>query len=400
MSLKRLIAGILVSTAMCASAAADQAVQNIRFGVDGDRTRIVVETSEPVDFNAFTVDGLSNRLVIELPQSAWQVSGLETGEGMGHGVVGQFRFFNSTTASRLVFELDRPAVVVEEFRLGPQSSGGHYRAVIDLQRTTENDFRIQSGFQQNQVLTNLIADRVEAVYTPPPRERRVIVVDAGHGGRDPGAIGVSGTYEKTVALAAALELKAQLESTGRYEVYLTRSDDTFLTLPERVDVAARHQADLFLSIHADVSASAGTRGAAVYTLNDRAEGRAERIAQRDADPNRSTEVNNILISLGLREKRNQSEAFADVLLDNLSQAGPLLTNPHRQENFYVLLDSRVPAVLLEMGFLTNRTDEANLMSASVRRRQMAAVVEGLDEYFATRGDENDTARHASLQSAR
>ena len=97
-------------------------------------------------------------------------------------------------------------------------------------------------------------------------------------------------------------------------------------------------------------------------------------------------MNNILVSLELREKRNQSSAFAEVLLEHLGDAGPLLNNPHRQENFYVLLDSRVPAVLLEMGFLSNSTDERNLNSASHRRRQMEAVTSGIDDYFATRGD--------------
>lgn len=203
----------------------------------------------------------------------------------------------------------------------------------------------------------------------------------------PGAIGRNGTHESDVTLDAARELRRQLEATGRYEVFLTRDRDVYPSWSERVAVMAEVRADLFISLHADSSADSGTRGAAVYTLNDTAENRARQRARQDADHTLQTDVNNILVELELREKRNQSSAFAEVLLEHLAAAGPLLPNAHRQANLFVLLDPRVPAVLLEMGFLTNSTDERNLTSASARRTQMAAVVRGIDSYFAQRGDE-------------
>lgn len=384
-------------------AMADQEVRNVRFGVDGERTRVVIETSEPADFRAFTLDGLSDRLVVDLPETGWAVSGLETGEGVGHGLVDEFRFFSSSSnQSRVVFELEHPAVITAQFALAPAQTGGNHRLVIDMQRAAEDQFRSASGFEPaGSSLDSLIAERVDAVYTPPLRARRVIVIDAGHGGRDPGAISSSGVREKDVTLSAARELQRQLEATGRYDVFMTREGDTYPEWEDRVGVMRDVQADLFLSLHADAARNSSVRGAAVYTLNDRAENRARARARRDANHSRQAEVNNILVELELREKRNQSTIFADVLLEHLDQSGRLLTNPHREENFFVLLDSRVPTVLIEMGFLTNSTDVANLTSPSFRRRQMGSIVSAIDYYFLGRGDASEEReRTAALIPAR
>ncbi len=391
MQVQRFISAVVGAILLASGAFADQQVREVRFGVEGGRTRIVIEVTEPAQFRAFTLEGPTNRLVVDLPASAWAVSGLESGEGLGYGLIETFRFFNnSATSSRVVFELEDPAVIASQFVLDPASAGGNYRLVVDLDPTNPAAFRSASQFERTGSLDSLIAERVEAVYTPPARDRRVIVIDAGHGGHDPGASGRNGTHERDVTLEAARELRRQLENTGRYEVMLTRDSDVFLTLQQRVQVAADVRADLFLSIHADsVPNNPNAQGAAVYTLNDRAETRARDRAMQGADRSRQADVNNILVSLELREKRNQSSAFADVLLQHLSANGTLLPNPHRQENFYVLLDSRVPAVLLEMGFLSNSTDEANLNSAAARRRQMSAVQQGIDTYFAGRGDDGE-----------
>ena len=382
------LAAILVLAASGAAAAADQAIREVRFGVDGQRTRIVIETAEPSDFRAFTLDAPLARLVVDLPRAEWAVEGLETGEGRGHGLVEDFRFFNNNAdRSRVVFDLADPALVVSEFWLDPAEPGADHRLVLDIQRADPEQFRTASGFPESDGLDRLIAERAEAVYVPPARVRRLVVIDAGHGGRDPGAIGVSGTHEADVTLAAARELRRQLEATGRYQVVLTREDDRYLTLQQRVQVAAEHRADLFLSIHADAAANRNARGAGVYTLNDRAENRARARALEEADASRQQDVNNILVSLELREKRNQSSAFADVLVSHLRGVVRMRTNPHREENFYVLLDSRVPAILLEMGFLTNSQDESDLNSAAHRRRQMIAVSEAIDNYFLRRNAE-------------
>lgn len=391
MRIRTIMTAVMGASLLGSAGMADQEVRDVRFGVDGERTRVVIETAEAADFRAFTLDGLSDRLVVDLPDMEWSVSGLDTGEGVGHGLVDGFRFFNNSSASsRVVFELEHPAVIVGQFALSPAEPGGNHRLVIDVERTTVDSFQSASGFTHTSAgsLDSLIAERVEAVYVPPARERRVIVVDAGHGGHDPGTIGRSGTHESDVTLEAARELRRQLEATGRYEVLLTRDRDVYPSWEQRVGVMADSRADLFISLHADSSPSEGTRGAAVYTLNDRAEDRARQRGRQNNDRTELAEVNHILLELELREKRNQSSAFAEVLLEHLSDAGPLLSNPHRQANLFVLLDPRVPAVLVEMGFLTNRADENNLNSATSRRRQMASIVSGIDDYFANRGDDD------------
>ena len=384
------LAFLTVSMVATAAASADPAIRDIRFGVDGARTRIVIETAEPSDHRAFTLAEPTARLVIDLPRADWEIRELSTGEGRGHGLVDEFRFFNNASdRSRLVFELEDPAVIARHFWLEPAEPGGDHRLVVDIERSGVEDFIRTSGFPDADGMERLIAERAQANYVPPERVRRVIVVDAGHGGRDPGAIGVSGLHEADMTLAAARELRDRLEATGRYDVVLTRDSDHFLELQERVDVAAQHRADLFLSLHADAAGNRNARGAAVFTLDDRAEGRARNMARNGSDSARGSQVNNILIDLELREKRNQSSAFAEVLVEHLSRNGNLRSNPHREENFYVLLDSRVPAVLLEMGFMTNAHDERELNSPSSRRRQMEAVVGAIDAYFDRRGDEAD-----------
>jgi N-acetylmuramoyl-L-alanine amidase len=403
MQFQRFLAGLIGSLMAATPAFADQEVRDVRFGVEGARTRVVIEMTEPGEFRAFALDDLTHRLVVDLPRSSWNVSGLDAGEGAGVGLVEQFRFFNNADhSSRVVFELERPARVVAQFPLEPTHRGGNHRFVVDLETIERGQAAPSPVAHPIAGLDTLIAERVDAVYTPPARDRRVIVIDAGHGGRDPGAIGRSGTRESDVTLAAARELRRQLEATGRYEVFMTRETDTYPEWEERVGVMTDVQADLFLSIHADSSPNgSGASGAAVYTLNDRAENRARARARQDAEHSRQTDVNNILVELELREKRNQSSVFAEVLLEHLGTAGSLLSNPHREANLFVLLDSRVPAVLLEMGFLTNRQDEANLNSPAARRRQMGAVVSGIDFYFAGRGDDGEQPeRHASLIPAR
>ncbi|MBI1236298.1 MAG: AMIN domain-containing protein [Alphaproteobacteria bacterium] len=380
-----LISLLLTGLAGSATAAALDAseIRQVRFGGDDGETRIVVEMSSELDFRAFTVSDPSMRLVVDLPRSAWSVAGLETGEGLGYGLVDDFRFFDrSADASRIVFELDGPSVIVNQFGIPANADNPHHRLVVDLRRVEAGQADAASGFPEASDLSQLIAERVEAVYVPPPRERRVIVLDAGHGGHDPGSLGAGGAEEADVTLAAARELQRQLEATGRYVVYMTRNNDTYPSWEERVGVMAEQRADLFLSIHADSSPSAQTRGAAVYTLNDRAENRARQIARRGANHTSRVDVNNILVELELREKRNQSTAFAEVMLQHLEEAGPLLQNPHREANLFVLLDPRVPAVLLEMGFMTNPSDLANMRSERSRSRQMAAVLRAIDAYFA------------------
>ncbi len=197
--------------------------------------------------------------------------------------------------------------------------------------------------------------------TKPPLP--VVMLDPGHGGKDPGAIGVSGTYEKQVSLATALELKRQLEADGRYRVELTRARDVFIPLDDRVEWAQRHGASLFVSMHADALSDHAVRGASVYTLAQTAsDAQTAALAARENSADRfigrqwqgtSPEVARILASLVRRETRVGSARVARSLVDCLDRDLPMLENPERHAGFVVLKAADIPSVLVEMGFMSN-----------------------------------------------
>jgi N-acetylmuramoyl-L-alanine amidase len=218
------------------------------------------------------------------------------------------------------------------------------------------------------------------------------MLDPGHGGKDPGAIGVSGTYEKQVALAAAFELKRQLEAGGRYRVALTRTRDVFVPLDERVGKAQAHGAALFVSMHADALSDHAVRGASVYTLATAAsDAQTAALAQRENNADRfaggswhdaSPEVSRILASLVRQETRARSGRFARGLVGSLDQDLPMLPNPERHAGFVVLKAVDIPSVLVEMGFMSNLADEAELRRPEHRMRVAAAMKRAVDLYFA------------------
>ena len=218
----------------------------------------------------------------------------------------------------------------------------------------------------------------------------LIVIDPGHGGRDPGAIG-QGLLEKTVTTAAAKELKALLEATRRYRVVLTRDNDIFVEHDDRLRIAREKHADLFISIHADSTSGKSTRGASVYTLADRSRNRSKRIVNNqnwimDVDlAEQSDPVGDILVDLAQRSTETQSEAFANILLSNLTGKTALVGNSHRRAGYYVLLAPDVPAVLFELGFLSNAKDERLLKTKSHRTKLMKAVRLSIDDYFSGPG---------------
>jgi len=234
---------------------------------------------------------------------------------------------------------------------------------------------------------------VPDIGVPTPRikpaiaRKPVIVIDAGHGGRDPGALGSKGLREKKVNLSAALELKRQLLATGRYKVVLTRADDRYIEHEDRLRVARVNGADLFISIHADATAGSTARGASVYTLADRAKNRSKRIVNSqnwimDVDLSEQTDrVGDILVELAQRDTASQSTQFADILVSKLGMSTRLLRNTHRRAGYYVLLAPDVPAVLLELGFISNPTDEKLLGTESHRNKLMRSVVSAINEYF-------------------
>lgn len=252
----------------------------------------------------------------------------------------------------------------------------------------------------------LIAGGVSVTFFPPAeaQQRRrapsrpssalpLVMLDPGHGGKDPGAIGVSGTYEKHIVFGIAQELRRMLLATRRYRVGMTRTRDVFVPLDGRVAAAQRAKATLFMSIHADAIDSAAVRGASVYTLSDRASdaqtaslARRENRADRFTGPNfreHPPEIARILSSLVQRETRIGTARLQRTMVAELDRDLPMLPQPARHAGFVVLKAPDIPSVLVETGFMSNRQDEAALRRPAHRRKVAAAMQRAVDAWFAS-----------------
>lgn len=231
--------------------------------------------------------------------------------------------------------------------------------------------------------------------TAPARPLPLVVLDPGHGGRDPGAIGVSGTYEKHITLAAAQELRRQLEQSGRCRVELTRVADVFIPLRDRVAFAQRRGAALFMSMHADALGNPLVRGASVYTLSDTAsDAQTAALAVRENSADRfggpsfrnvPPAVANILGSLVRQETRLGSARVANRLVGAMQGDVGLLTHPKRSAGFMVLRAADIPSVLVEMGFMSNLADEAALRRPDHRARVAGALRRAVEVYLGDHG---------------
>jgi len=414
------------------AAAADSVVTDVRVGVHAAATRIVLELTKPVAFTAFTL-GEPKRVVIDLPEVGWQLPPVPLPAAVGVFEKLRYGLFKPGN-SRIVFDIHTPATITQAFMLEPQ--GGHrHRLVVDLTPTSPQAFLQSVGAQPvrgtaaqpkaapdrpglapppaNLAAAGATAGDAAATPTPPradaedqaspfrlaprkpePRRRgdkHVVVIDPGHGGVDPGTIGISGTYEKHVTLAMARELKKQLEETGRFKAVLTRDRDIFVRLRDRVQLARDAKAELFISIHADTVKNKAIRGPSVYTLSEKAsDGEAAELAEKEnkADliagidlSHETPEVTNILIDLAQRESMNESARFAAALIDQLKRSTAVLRNTHRFAGFAVLKAPDVPSVLLEMGFLSNPNDERSLRSRAYRAQLASAATKAVDAHF-------------------
>jgi N-acetylmuramoyl-L-alanine amidase len=226
---------------------------------------------------------------------------------------------------------------------------------------------------------------------PRPDEAPLIMLDPGHGGKDPGAIGIAGTYEKHIALTAAHELKQRLEATGRYRVSMTRTKDLFIPLEDRVSIAQDRGAHLFVSMHADSIPDHSVRGASVYTLSSNASDKQTAIlAQRENSSDRfagpgfkgvSPAIARILASLVGRETRVGSARLQQDMVDHLANETDLLAQPARHAAFVVLKSAEIPSVLVEMGFMSNYKDESALRQSAHRQRITLAMQNAVDAWY-------------------
>jgi N-acetylmuramoyl-L-alanine amidase len=373
-----------VGAAASAHGAASQGdLLKVRFGGDQNQTRIVVEMSRSAQ--AKLISG-GQPLVLELPRIDL---GAER-QGRGQGLVRAWSADTTAGAARIKLDMARPAEIERRFLLSPSDGITSYRYVIDLKAkargaVTPSVKNTPAALAPTTTLTST-APTPKAPAAPPTPSKRVIVIDAGHGGRDPGALG-DNVQEKAITLSAARALKARLERDGRYRVVLTRETDTFVPLENRMQIARRAGADLFISLHADAGADADLKGASIYTLSDKGSDRVQHSVAANNGlfnislPGADKAVKQILLDLTQRATRNRSAAFAETLLEEIDGEIPLLGRSHRDENFFVLLAPDVPAVLLEMGFVTNPDDEKRLTDPRRRAALADATANAIDKFF-------------------
>ncbi len=351
-----------------------------------EATIVTIRLDQTLKYRFFALPTPSPRIVIDMPRVNWGLGNGKAGTLIGEGGVSQIRFADKSQAeSRIVLDLTGP-MRVRKHEIVRILGGKQLR--LELVPTNSSTFATTAPLPKPRG-----AEKLNGALTPirpnPSGRRFVIVIDPGHGGKDPGATGVSGTlFEKEVTLASAILLRDYLRRDRRFDVILTRDTDVFLTLERRILTARDKRADLFISLHAD-SAPLGSRavGATVYTLSEAGGQRARQLLNNDnwsiAQPNQTQDksVMEILRDLTQRDTKNQSAIFGQSLIGEIRKIGPVTQTSHRRAGFFVLLSPRVPAVLLEMGFMSHPEDEARLGNPQFRSRQMAATAKSISTYF-------------------
>jgi len=373
-----------------------------RLAGDARQTRFVLDLDRTVQFRAFTLAD-PYRVVVDLPQVSFE---LPAGVGIaGRGLVKAFRYgLVMPGGSRIVFDLTGPARIAKSYVL-PAANGQPPRLVLELEEVDRTSF-VQSLAPENRPeLKPAIADAtgsiVAQVQAPAPLRpaapdsRPVIVIDAGHGGVDNGTQ-ASGESEKNLVLGFALALRDRIEKNGKYRVVMTRTDDTFIPLDDRVKIARNQSASLFVSIHADAlpRGEGDAQGATIYTLSDKAsDAEAERLAEAEnkADAiggvnltEEPTDVADILIDLARRETRTFSNRFARLLMGEMRNTVRMYKHPLKSAGFKVLKAPDVPSVLVELGYVSNKGDLEHLVSDSWRSRTVGSMAQAIDLFMAKR----------------
>lgn len=383
-----------------------------RVSTTPERARLVLDLSAVAEFALASLAG-PDRIVVDV--KAGTVPTIAPQAVAGQGIVSSFTTAMATEGRvRVEMVLTSPAVVQQAYLLdavGDQPA----RLVVDLVTTTPEDFAARAAADLANSITRTVPEAItpaaepssepsaeapavaaiqETPQTPEPaaESRPLIVLDPGHGGVDNGASAPSGVHEKDITLAFALQLRDLLVASGKFDVALTRDDDTYLSVNERVDVARQNRADLLISLHADTFQQADIRGASIYTRDERAadildkvlaegETRADVVAgylPSDAKP----AVVDILVDLMRRQVRQQAYLAAGDIVKAMEPSVVLRRFPVRQADFFVLQAPEIPSMLIELGFMSNAADIENLESQKWRDRVVDAIAKGVEGYFA------------------
>lgn len=376
------------------AAEAPNLARSFKMAGDASRVRLVLNFDrEPLP--RWSLLRGPHRLVIDLPGTRMAI---DPSEATPRGLIAGIRYgqMGDEGSARLILSADGPFVVDALEVIANESSAG-YRLVADLVAASEKQFEAALAEQvetTGSTQSTPKGDRVVSSGAAEASKPFTVVIDAGHGGIDSGAEGVNGTLEKTVTLAFAQELKKKLEENSGIQVRLTRDSDVFLRLDERIRIARQHEADLFVSVHADTIKYRGIRGATVYTVSDKAsDAEAAALAAREnlvdelagmSVDDTNHEVSDILMDLIRRETHSFSIRFARTLLGELTEQVEMIKNPHRFAGFKVLRAPDVPSVLLELGYLSNPEDEEQLRSAEWRAKAIGSVVSAVELFAGAR----------------
>ena len=414
MTFKKIFLYVLLCFFCCCQVWAST-VKDIRFAnfETGD-VRIVVETDERTDFKykflssparlIFDVENLA--VPKKIKDKTYPTNPLIKGVRFGT---------HAGNITRIVFDLTQDTGITREFILPPQmgQTSGIWRYVVDIhsaKNKPKNNNKVLSvplmkqksnlspikavnkpqGNKENIKPTVKTVNTPSATNQPKKKKTHVVMLDPGHGGKDPGAISKSGHYEKDLTLKMARETKKLLEKAG-YKVVMTRDSDVYISLRGRIKKAHQSQADLFISIHADSSTNTSAKGLSIYTLSETSSDReAAALAERENKSDILFEMDlgdvkqdasTVLIDLAQGETMKQSRSYADYVANEMAKNVHTLPQPHRHAGFAVLKSPNVPAVLLEMGYLSNRKEEAQLQKSAYRKKLSEALVRAINKYF-------------------
>jgi N-acetylmuramoyl-L-alanine amidase len=406
-------AALLCSDASIVGAAEDQpptppatsifpTASDARLAGDSKQTRFVLDLDKTIQFSAFPLAD-PYRVVVDMPQVSFQLAaGIGTS---GRGLIKAFRYGQVMPGgSRIVFDLTGPAKIANSYVLDA-ANGQPPRLVIELEEVDRTSFVQSLAAESRPELRPAIADSADtaaaaeaaapAKPAAPADLRPVVVIDPGHGGVDNGTL-AGGESEKNLVLGFGLALRDRIEKSGKYRVVMTRTDDTFIPLADRVRIARNQSAALFVSIHADAlpRREGDAQGATIYTLSDKAsDAEAERLAEAEnkADAiggvnltEEPTDVADILIDLAQRETRTFSNRFARLLMGEMKNTVRMHKRPLKSAGFRVLKAPDVPSVLIELGYVSNKGDLEHLVSENWRSRTVGSMAQAIDAFLAKR----------------
>jgi N-acetylmuramoyl-L-alanine amidase len=375
-----------------------------RLAGDAKQTRFVLDLDKTIQYRAFTL-GDPYRVVVDIPQVDFR---LPVGTGTaGRGLVKAFRYgLVMPGGSRIVFDLTGPAKIANSYVLDA-ANGQPSRLVLEIEEIDRTAFNQAAAAESKPDLRPAVAGVNTAAPTDtstsappkpasPPDLRPVVVIDPGHGGLDNGTRSGGDVMEKDLVLGFGLALRDRIEKSGKYRVVMTRSDDTFIPLNDRVKIARNQSAALFVSIHADAlpRREGDAQGATIYTLSDKAsDAEAERLAE---DENKAdaiggvnlteepTDVADILIDLAQRETRTFSNRFARLLMGEMKNTVRMHKHPLKSAGFRVLKAPDVPSVLVELGYVSNKGDLEHLVSENWRSKTVGSMAKAIDVFLAKR----------------